>query len=635
MANHASHAALPYPIANARYSVLIPYLDGDGDPTAPTTPDTEISKDNGAAADCAEEVSATSGMDGMGLLTLSGAETNCSCAALQAKVASGPKATLLVLNPRVLAVVSSGTLSAGSAGGGTLGTLLGYDVTGCFLKTTGGTGGGGTGGANNQARKIITYNTGTGAFTVSPNWETTPDNTTTYEVLLPDGVTLGMLKALNSTSPIQTAGDIYSYLTTNVGALGANLSAIPKTGFKLASDGLASVSAWTVAITGNITGNLSGSVGSVTAGVTLAAAAIQAIWDAATSALTTVGSIGKMLVDKLNGVSGQVASQSEVTSIQNNTRVVRSVPAVIERPDSGTTTYRIELFLYDDVGNMEAPDSAPTLALVDQGGTDLSARLDSTTGSSVSTGRYRWIYTASDTDDLEQLNWTFSVVEGGATRLYGNQSLIVDTTAADFTSSDRSTLNTLATEMAKVPKSDSNVTWNPTAAAQIQSEANDALVANHLDHLFAATYDPASKPGVADALLNELVESDGGVSRFTANALEEAPGTPLARVEFEISVKSTAGLAAQISAWLTIGGELVDIEGLDPTPTLSVTVREHGSGVDLFTATGDASDIFNSRFEIEQALPNFVDDRQYAADVEIDVDGTVYATSHVFTVQGA
>jgi hypothetical protein len=36
-----------------------------------------------------------------------------------------------------------------------------------------------------------------------------------------------------------------------------------KTGFKLASDGLASVTAWTVGITGNLTGNVTGSVGSI------------------------------------------------------------------------------------------------------------------------------------------------------------------------------------------------------------------------------------------------------------------------------------------------------------------------------------------------------------------------------------
>lgn len=85
-------------------------------------------------------------------------------------------------------------------------------------------------------------------------------------------------------------------------------------------------------------------------------------------------------------------------------------------------------------------------------------------------------------------------------------------------------IGTLTTELAKVPKSDGTATWNATALAAIQSEANDALVANHLDHLLAATYDPSSKPGAADALLNELVENDGGVARFTANALEQGPG---------------------------------------------------------------------------------------------------------------
>ena len=41
------------------------------------------------------------------------------------------------------------------------------------------------------------------------------------------------------------------------------------------------------------------------------------------------------------------------------------------------------------------------------------------------------------------MNWAFSVVDGGNTREYINQSLIVDTTAADFTTADRSKLTTL------------------------------------------------------------------------------------------------------------------------------------------------------------------------------------------------
>lgn len=59
--------------------------------------------------------------------------------------------------------------------------------------------------------------------------------------------------------------------------------------------------------------------------------------------------------------------------------------------------------------------------------------------------------------------------------------------------------------------------------AEIESEANDALVAIHLDHVFAVDYDPAAAPGVATALFNELIENDGGVSRYTVNALENAP----------------------------------------------------------------------------------------------------------------
>lgn len=65
--------------------------------------------------------------------------------------------------------------------------------------------------------------------------------------------------------------------------------------------------------------------------------------------------------------------------------------------------------------------------------------------------------------------------------------------------------------------------WPAAWDAEVQSEVNDALVALHLDHLLAADYDPSSKPGVATALLNELVENDAGVSRFTENALEQAP----------------------------------------------------------------------------------------------------------------
>lgn len=68
-----------------------------------------------------------------------------------------------------------------------------------------------------------------------------------------------------------------------------------------------------------------------------------------------------------------------------------------------------------------------------------------------------------------------------------------------------------------------DIPWNPDWDTEIQSEVQDAIEVNHLDHLLAVEYDPASKPGVATALFNELIGSDSGVSQFTANALELGP----------------------------------------------------------------------------------------------------------------
>ena len=68
------------------------------------------------------------------------------------------------------------------------------------------------------------------------------------------------------------------------------------------------------------------------------------------------------------------------------------------------------------------------------------------------------------------------------------------------------------------------IPWNAAWDAEVQSEVQDAIEVNHLDHLLAATYDPASKPGVADSLFNDLVQDNGaGVSQFTTIALELAP----------------------------------------------------------------------------------------------------------------
>jgi hypothetical protein len=242
-------------------------------------------------------------------------------------------------------------------------------------------------------------------------------------------------------------------------------------------------------------------------------AGLTAVGDTAgtTTLLTRLSNARAGFLDNLN-VGGNVASSAEATAIQNNTRVVRVVPPVIERPDSGTVTYRIELLLYDAVGNMEAPDAAPTIDVVNQAGTSLNTRLDSTTMTLVSTGRYRSIYTASVGDALEQLVWAFSVIEGGATRVYGNTSVIVDTTAVDFTAADRTKLDALE---ARIP----GTVQPQTGDAYARLGANGAgltALAPASTALSNATWTDAKAAFIDASILSRSTYAGGAVASVTA-----------------------------------------------------------------------------------------------------------------------
>lgn len=61
---------------------------------------------------------------------------------------------------------------------------------------------------------------------------------------------------------------------------------------------------------------------------------------------------------------------------------------------------------------------------------------------------------------------------------------------------------------------------NDLSAAEVNAQVDAALVDIHLDHLLAADYDPASKPGVSTALWNELIGNNSGVSRLNVNVTE-------------------------------------------------------------------------------------------------------------------
>ena len=119
-----------------------------------------------------------------------------------------------------------------------------------------------------------------------------------------------------------------------------SLGAIPTTGTganQIAVNGsgaistVVSVSGSVGSVTGNVSGNVVGSVGSLTA------TAVQNIWDDTTSSLTTVGSIGKLLVDNVNATISSRATDAGVWT--NATRTLTAGTNIVLAKGTGITGF--------------------------------------------------------------------------------------------------------------------------------------------------------------------------------------------------------------------------------------------------------------------------------------------------------
>jgi hypothetical protein len=128
----------------------------------------------------------------------------------------------------------------------------------------------------------------------------------------------------------------------------------------------------------------------------------------------TIDSIKTKVDTNLDVVLSTRASQSSVDLIQNNTRVRIDVPSSLQRPESGSKTYRFTLGLYDEIGNPEAPDSAPTIKIDDIGGGVVIVETPMTQfGAEV--GQYYYDYVITSASDLEVQTARFKIIENAVT----------------------------------------------------------------------------------------------------------------------------------------------------------------------------------------------------------------------------
>lgn len=208
------HDAHEYPIYNARYRLIVPLLDADGDPVSPSSPDTEISQDCGTFADATNEATELATSSGIVYVDLIASEMDTKSTVVQVK-STGAKTTIAALYPRRLPVIRTGTAQAGASSTITLDASASARddfYRGCFVNITNNT----PTNAQGQARRIISYVGSTKVATIEGTWGTNPSSSSTFEILATPEATQVIAWAGDViTTALQTAADVRTEMDAN------------------------------------------------------------------------------------------------------------------------------------------------------------------------------------------------------------------------------------------------------------------------------------------------------------------------------------------------------------------------------------------------------------------------------------
>lgn len=175
------------PIYGARFRVVLPILDADGDlVTGAASLDSEVSLNQGTFADCTNEATEIATASGMYYLDLTSAEMTAKSVAIIVKQATaGAKTTPLVLYPKRMTVLRTGTAQAGAGSTITLdsgASAVDNYYLGCWVNITNNS----PANALGQARRITGYVGSTKVATVEAAWGTNPSSASTFEILVRD-----------------------------------------------------------------------------------------------------------------------------------------------------------------------------------------------------------------------------------------------------------------------------------------------------------------------------------------------------------------------------------------------------------------------------------------------------------------
>lgn len=192
---------------------------------------------------------------------------------------------------------------------------------------------------------------------------------------------------------------------------------------------------------------------------------------------------------------------------------------------------------------------------------------------------------------------------GGTVNVYGNYGALTDSSSGTTINEFRGQI--IASSLGAQAKLDVN------------TEADTALSDIHLDHLLATTYDATSKPGASGALLNEMVEDDSGVTRYTANALEQAPGGGGGSNVYQVVVTADlTGSTLNYVAHLEENGQQV---GTVSAPSVAIFDKDDGAVSFTTTPTVENTNVVKGSGTFSPT-----DNVPYAIEVAMTYSGTPY-----------
>jgi hypothetical protein len=282
---------------------------------------------------------------------------------------------------------------------------------------------------------------------------------------------------------------------------------------------------------------------------TTAGAIAAAVWNALTSGLTTVGSIGKLLVDRIDAAITSRAAPGDAMALTSGER--------------STLVTGIEAELAND-----ATGEALKQAIVD-----------------------KIIENLPSLDDL-----TLAAI-AAAVRDVSNASPAANSLGADLAAAKSSAATAATQATAGATSAATAATQSTTAATQATTAATQSTMA--ATQSTAAASSSAAVKVVTDKLATGI-EQDGGVYRFTANALEQAPAGGGGG-----GGGGDATLANQEIIIEDIGALQGSIDALAPAGSLTITNPLTASG-ELRLVRGDDYKAADGR-AIERARSTFID----------------------------